>query len=52
MYEQFGLTRKSYRVEDIVRTASETAGIDLSEFFKKYVEGNETIPVDESRAFQ
>ncbi|HLA12202.1 MAG TPA: hypothetical protein VJ023_16565 [Pyrinomonadaceae bacterium] len=47
MYKQFGLTRKTYGVQDIVRTATETAGTDLSEFFKKYVSGNETIPVEQ-----
>ena len=45
MYEKFGLTAKKYRYEDLAATASEIAGHDVSDFFKKYVEGNEQLPV-------
>ena len=45
MYEKFGLTSRKYRYEDLVATAGETIGRDLGEFFKKYVEGNEVLPV-------
>lgn len=47
MYAEYGLTRRPYGYHDIVRMASSTAGVDLSEFFKQYVEGDEVIPVDE-----
>lgn len=47
MYEKFGLTGKKYRYEDLAITAGETAGRDVSGFFKSYVEGKETLPVQE-----
>lgn len=47
MYERFGLTSKKYRYEDIVTVASEIAGRDVSDFFKKYVEGKESLPVQD-----
>ena len=45
MYEKFGLTAKKYRYEDLVIAAGETAGRDVSGFFKSYVEGKESLPV-------
>lgn len=45
MYERFGLTSKKYRYDDLIAAASEIAGRDMSEFFKKYVEGKEQLPV-------
>jgi predicted metalloprotease with PDZ domain len=45
MYERYGLTAKKYSYQDLVATASEVIGRDISEFFKKHVEGTETLPV-------
>jgi predicted metalloprotease with PDZ domain len=45
MYERFGLTAKKFRYEDLIAATSEIAGRDMSDFFKKYVEGNERLPV-------
>jgi predicted metalloprotease with PDZ domain len=45
MYQKFGLTKTKYKYADLVATASETAESDLSDFFKRYVEGTETLPV-------
>jgi predicted metalloprotease with PDZ domain len=44
MHEKFGLTGRKYRYEDLVATAGEIVGHDVSDFFKKYVEGKETLP--------
>jgi predicted metalloprotease with PDZ domain len=45
MYERFGLTSKKYLYVDLIAAASEIAGRDMSEFFKKYIEGKEQLPV-------
>ncbi len=46
MYVRFGLTHRTFRYEDLVRTASEAAGSDLDgPFFRKYVAGKEVLPV-------
>lgn len=47
MHERFGLTRRQYRYEDLVSLASETSGRNLDDFFKKYVEGKESLPVQD-----
>jgi predicted metalloprotease with PDZ domain len=45
MFQKFGLTGTRYTFSDIVTTASEVAGTDLSDFFKRYVEGKEILPI-------
>ena len=45
MYRKFGA--KPYRYDDIVETAGETAGTDLTEFFAEFVAGTHTMPVKE-----
>ena len=47
MHERFGLTGRQYRYEDLVSLASETAGRNLDDFFKKYVEGKASLPVQD-----
>jgi predicted metalloprotease with PDZ domain len=47
MYQKYGLTAKKYRYEDLLTTASETIGYDLTDFFKRYVEGKEMLPVSD-----
>lgn len=45
MYERYGLTSRKYSYADLVAAANETIGRDLNEFFQKYVEGKERLPV-------
>lgn len=45
MYQRFGLTGKKYCYEDLVAAASEIVGRDMSDFFKKYIEGKERLPI-------
>jgi predicted metalloprotease with PDZ domain len=45
MYERFGLASKKFRYEDLVAAASEIARRDMSDFFRKFVEGKEQLPV-------
>ena len=47
MYERFGLTAKPYRYEDLVTTAGEIVGHDISDFFRQHVEGNALLPVQQ-----
>jgi len=39
-------TTNPYTYQDLVNTASDIGGIDLSPFFKKYVEGTELLPLN------
>src|SRR5260370_19293718 len=59
MYEEFYLKSpnatyylrgRGYRNEDFERVASEVAGTDLSDFFKRYARGVESPPYDEALA--
>ncbi len=47
LYERHALPRPGFTPEDAVRAASEVAGKDLSEFFRRYVEGREPLPYEE-----
>ena len=60
MYQQFYLNRpnatyylrgKGYTPQDFQRVASEVAGVDLSDFFARYVRKAETLPYDEAFAY-
>jgi predicted metalloprotease with PDZ domain len=48
--DTYYLRGRGYAVEDFERTASEVAGMDLQDFFKRYVRGVETPPYDEALA--
>ncbi len=48
MYQKYGLTKTKYKYADVVVTASEIAGVDMSDFFKRYVEGTEVMPIAET----
>ncbi len=59
MYEEFYLKSanatyylrgRGYRNEDFERTVSEIAGMDMSDFFKRYVRGVESPPYEEAFA--
>jgi predicted metalloprotease with PDZ domain len=45
MFQKFGLTKTKYKYADLVSTASEVAESDLADFFKRYVEGTEVLPI-------
>ena len=45
MYERYGRSAISYTERDLVRTASDTAGSELTPFFTKYVDGTDQLPV-------
>ena len=47
VYSEFGVTGKTYTIDDIVRIASDIAGKDLDPFFRKYVSGTERLPLTE-----
>ena len=59
MYEEFYLKSpnatyylrgRGYTVEDFQRVAAEVSGLDLNDFFRRYVHGVEVLPYDEAFA--
>ena len=48
--DSYYLRGRGYTNEDFERVASEVAGADLTDFFKRYVRGVETPPYDEALA--
>jgi predicted metalloprotease with PDZ domain len=48
--DTYYLHGRGYTAEDFERVASEVAGADLQDFFKRYVRGVETPPYDEALA--
>jgi predicted metalloprotease with PDZ domain len=42
------LKGRGYTIEDFARVVSETAGVDMTGWFAKYVHGVETLPYDEA----
>ena len=60
MYEEFYLKSsnngyylrgRGYTTEDVQRVASQVAGFDLSDFFKRYVRNTEVLPYDEALGY-
>ena len=47
MYQEFGKTGRKYTIEDVVRIANGITQTDLTEFFGKYVEGTDELPLEE-----
>jgi predicted metalloprotease with PDZ domain len=47
LYAKFGLTNKKVQFDDVVAAATEVAGSDMGDFFKRYVDGKELLPVKE-----
>jgi predicted metalloprotease with PDZ domain len=47
MYQEFGKTGKKYSLEDVIRVANKITQTDHTEFFKKYVEGMDELPLEE-----
>lgn len=59
MYEEFYLKSpnatyylrgRGYNIEDFQRVAAEVSGLDLDDFFRRYVHGVEVLPYDEALA--
>ena len=60
MYDEFYLQSpnatyylrgRGYSIEDFQRVASEVSGLDLNDFFRRYVQGVEVLPYEEAFAF-
>jgi predicted metalloprotease with PDZ domain len=49
--ESYYLKGRAYTLEEFERLASETAGLDLSDFFRRYVHGAETLPYEEALGY-
>jgi predicted metalloprotease with PDZ domain len=49
--DSYYLRGRAYTVEDFRRVASETAGFDLTDFFRRHVYGVEPPPYDEALAY-
>jgi predicted metalloprotease with PDZ domain len=50
LYEVYGVPGVPVGYDDVVRTAGEATGHSWDEFFARYVDGNETLPVAECLA--
>ena len=46
LYERYALPKPGFETEDAVHAASEVAGTDLSDFFRRYISGKEPLPYD------
>ena len=46
MYSRYALPKPGFEPADPVRAASEVAGKDLSDFFRRYISGKEPLPYD------
>ena len=47
MYSEFGVTGKTYTIDDVIRITTDIAGKDFEPFFRKYVSGTERLPLAE-----
>ena len=45
MMQRYGLTGKQWGSDNLVRDASEVTGVDLSDFFRRYIRNREVLPV-------
>lgn len=46
MYQRYALPKPGFEPEDAIRAATETAGTDMSAFFRQYVTGKEPLPYE------
>jgi predicted metalloprotease with PDZ domain len=51
LYSRYALPKPGFEPDDAVRAASEVAGGDLSELFRRYISGKETIPYEKYFAY-
>ena len=48
LYDRFGRANRPYTYEELVTTIGEGLGQDLRPFFARYVEGDETLPIEDT----
>ncbi len=46
LYQRYALPKPGFEPEDAVRAASEVAGVDMSDFFRRYLSGKEPLPYE------
>lgn len=51
LYRRHALPKPGFTPEEAVRAASEVAGMDLSDFFRRYASGKEPLPYEEYFAY-
>jgi predicted metalloprotease with PDZ domain len=51
LYSRYALPKPGFEPEDAVRAASEVAGTDLSDIFRRYISGKEAIPYEKYFAY-
>ena len=47
LYSRYALPKPGFEPEEAVRAASEVAGQDMSEFFRRYISGKEPLPYEQ-----
>ncbi len=47
MYQEFGKTGKKYSLEQVIRITNSIARTDNTDFFEKYVDGTDELPLEE-----
>jgi predicted metalloprotease with PDZ domain len=51
LYRRYALPKPGFEPEDAVHAASEVAGSDLSDFFRRYVDGKDPLPYETCFAY-
>jgi predicted metalloprotease with PDZ domain len=51
MYSRYALPKPGFEPQDAVRAASEVAGKDISDLFRRYISGKEPIPYEQYFAY-
>ncbi len=46
LYSRYALPKPGFKPEDAIRAANEVAGQDVSDLFRRYISGKETIPYE------
>ena len=47
LYSRYALPKPGFEPDDAVRAASEVAGMDLKDFFRRYISGKEPLPYEQ-----
>lgn len=51
LYSRYALPKPGFEPDDAIRAASEVAGMDLKEFFHRYISGKEALPYEQYFAY-
>jgi len=51
MYSRYALPKPGFEPDDAIKAMSEVAGMDMSDFFHRYISGKEAIPYDKYFAY-